>query len=115
MGLLDDYSSQAIAYDRTRGVSRPVLGPMLGALSAACGPWLIDIGGGTGNYAAEARNRGFEPLVVESALKEARRVLAPRGLMAAMVFTRKRRRGALGARAAPVVATLVPSHPPPAI
>lgn len=136
MGLIDDYSSQALAYDRTRGVSRPVLGPMLDALSTAGGPRLIDIGGGTGNYAAEARSRGFEPLVVDrsgemlalaaakglsvleadaisipvedasfdaamlismlhhvddfgSALKEARRVLAPRGVMAAMVFTRE--------------------------
>lgn len=65
MGLLDDYSRQAIGYDRTRGVSRSVIGPLRAALKAAPGRRLADIGGGTGNYAAALRHDGFEPLVID--------------------------------------------------
>lgn len=65
MGLLDDYSNQALAYDRTRGVSRAMLERLEKVLAAAPGPRLIDIGGGTGNYAAALRERGFRPLDVD--------------------------------------------------
>lgn len=65
MGLLDDYSRQALAYDRTRGVSEPISGRLREALRRSPGPALIDIGGGTGNYAAALRDIGFDPLVVD--------------------------------------------------
>lgn len=136
MGLLDDYSGQAVGYDRTRGVSRAIAEPLRTMLSEAQGPRLIDIGGGTGNYAVALRADGLEPLVADrspemlrtaaskgletieadarklpladetfhaatlismlhhvddpgAALREARRVLMPGGILAALVFTRE--------------------------
>lgn len=65
MGLLDDYSAQARAYDRTRGVSEPVIGALRSTLEAAPGPHLADVGGGTGNYAAALRDHGFDPVVFD--------------------------------------------------
>ncbi len=60
-----DYARQALTYDRTRSASPSVLGPLLKALAPAPGPRLVDLGGGTGNYAAALAQSGFEPLVVD--------------------------------------------------
>ncbi len=65
MGLLSDYSRQAIAYDSTRGASPSVLVPMRRALADAPGRELVDIGGGTGNYALALSGEGWQPTVVD--------------------------------------------------
>jgi demethylmenaquinone methyltransferase/2-methoxy-6-polyprenyl-1,4-benzoquinol methylase len=64
-GLLRDYSRQARSYDETRGASPSVTAALEEALAGAPGPRLADIGGGTGNYAAALRERGWSPLVVD--------------------------------------------------
>ena len=64
-GLLRDYSRQAERYDRTRGASPSVLGPLREALAGAPGRRLLDVGGGTGNYAMALREEGWEPVVLD--------------------------------------------------
>jgi demethylmenaquinone methyltransferase/2-methoxy-6-polyprenyl-1,4-benzoquinol methylase len=59
-----DYTRQARTYDTTRAASPSVLGPLLEALEGA-GPNLLDVGGGTGNYAAALRRHGFQPTVFD--------------------------------------------------
>jgi SAM-dependent methyltransferase len=65
IGLLADYSTQAVAYDSTRAASPSVLGPLRAALADAPGRKLADLGGGTGNYALALRAEGWQPLVVD--------------------------------------------------
>ncbi len=65
MSLLPDYSNQACAYDTTRAASPSVLAPLREALAGAPGPELLDIGGGTGNYAAALTEDGWRPLVLD--------------------------------------------------
>ncbi len=65
MGLLSDYSRQARAYDSTRGASPSVLAPLRRALVGAGGRELVDIGGGTGNYALALAHEGWQPTVVD--------------------------------------------------
>ena len=65
MGLLSDYSRQALAYDSTRGASPSVLVPLRRALVGAPGRELADIGGGTGNYAFALAGEGWQPTVVD--------------------------------------------------
>jgi demethylmenaquinone methyltransferase/2-methoxy-6-polyprenyl-1,4-benzoquinol methylase len=135
-GVLRDYSRQAETYDATRAASPSVLAPLREALAGAPGRRLLDLGGGTGNYALALRAEGWEPLVVDAspamlaraaakgldtleadaqalplagasadavamvsmlhhvddparALAEARRVLAPGGRLALMVYARE--------------------------
>ena len=64
-GLLPDYGNQARRYDETRGASLSVLGPLREALAGAPGRRLLDVGGGTGNYAAALRDEGWEPVVCD--------------------------------------------------
>src|SRR5690349_18607300 len=64
-GLLRDYSKQAETYDATRGASPSVLAPLREALAGAPGRTLVDVGGGTGNYAQALAAEGWEPLVVD--------------------------------------------------
>lgn len=58
-----DYRRQALTYDRTRAASPSVLDP----LAEALGPpgTLLDVGGGTGNYAAALGDRGWRPVVAD--------------------------------------------------
>ncbi|HEV7529204.1 MAG TPA: class I SAM-dependent methyltransferase [Solirubrobacteraceae bacterium] len=65
MGLLSDYSKQALAYDRTRAASPSVLAPVRLALAGAPGRKLVDIGGGTGNYSLALADEGWRPVVVD--------------------------------------------------
>ena len=64
MTLLDqqlrhDYSQQAERYDRSRGASPSVLAPLRTALAGSPGSDLVDIGGGTGNYADALKAEGW--------------------------------------------------------
>jgi ubiquinone/menaquinone biosynthesis C-methylase UbiE len=63
--VLRDYSRQAETYDATRGASPSVLAPLRQALAGAPGRRLVDVGGGTGNYARALRDDGWDPLVVD--------------------------------------------------
>lgn len=65
MGLLDDYSNQAQSYDSTRAASPSVLDPLREALAGAPGPTLLDVGGGTGNYALALAREGWQPVVLD--------------------------------------------------
>jgi SAM-dependent methyltransferase len=60
-----DYREQAARYDRTRGASPSILEPLERALAGAPGPSLLDVAGGTGNYAEALRERGHQPCVVD--------------------------------------------------
>jgi SAM-dependent methyltransferase len=64
-GILRDYSRQAESYDATRAASPSVLAPLRAALAGAPGRRLVDVGGGTGNYALALREEGWEPLVID--------------------------------------------------
>jgi len=55
-----DYDAWAQTYDATRGASASVLGPIRVALGPAAGRSLLDIGGGTGNFAAPLAEAGFK-------------------------------------------------------
>ncbi len=60
------YDRQAETYDQTRAASPSVLEPLLVALSGAgTALRIVDIGGGTGNYAAAVRDAGHNPTVVD--------------------------------------------------
>lgn len=59
------YDRQAETYDTTRGASPSVLAPLEDALSGSPGRELLDVGGGTGNYALALQARGWDPLVVD--------------------------------------------------
>ncbi len=65
IGLLSDYARQARAYDTTRGASPSVLAPLRRALAGAPGRELVDIGGGTGNYALALAREAWQPVVVD--------------------------------------------------
>jgi ubiquinone/menaquinone biosynthesis C-methylase UbiE len=54
-----DYDAWAKRYDGTRGASPSVLRALLDALGPPAGRSLLDIGGGTGNYARALRDAGF--------------------------------------------------------
>jgi SAM-dependent methyltransferase len=64
-GLLPDYGNQAKTYDQTRSASPSVLGPLREALEGTPGLRLLDVGGGTGNYAAALRDEGWDPVVCD--------------------------------------------------
>jgi SAM-dependent methyltransferase len=67
-GLLPDYGNQAKTYDETRSASPSVLGPLreaIGARPPAPGRRLLDVGGGTGNYAVALREEGWDPVVCD--------------------------------------------------
>lgn len=60
-----DYREQAARYDRTRGASPSILGPLARMLEGAPGRDLLDVAGGTGNYAAALAGLGFRPTVLD--------------------------------------------------
>lgn len=82
MATRHDYSVQARTYDRTRAASPSVLAPLRAALTTGPGRSLLDVGGGTGNYAAALRDEGFEPVVVDRSA-EMLAVSAAKGLAVA--------------------------------
>jgi demethylmenaquinone methyltransferase/2-methoxy-6-polyprenyl-1,4-benzoquinol methylase len=64
-GLLRDYSRQARNYDQTRAASPSIVAALRAAIDPAPGRRLIDIGGGTGNYAGALTDLGWDVLVVD--------------------------------------------------
>lgn len=60
-----DYCHQAATYDRTRGASPSILRPLRTVLDGAPGRELLDVGGGTGNYAVALRAEGWRPVIVD--------------------------------------------------
>ncbi|TML08077.1 MAG: methyltransferase domain-containing protein [Actinobacteria bacterium] len=67
-GLLPDYGTQARTYDQTRSASPSVLRPLreaIGPHPPAPGRRLLDVGGGTGNYAVALRDEGWDPVVCD--------------------------------------------------
>ncbi len=64
-GSRHDYAAQAARYDRTRGASPSILEPLARALEGAPGRRLLDVAGGTGNYAAALERRGWRPAVLD--------------------------------------------------
>lgn len=60
-----EYDARAKTYDATRSASRSTLTALLAALGPPSGRSLLDIGGGTGNYAAAIAGAGFRVAVVD--------------------------------------------------
>ena len=67
------YDAVAAEYDGTRSASRSTLGALQGALGRAEGRSLLDIGGGTGNYALVLREAGFRVTVADVSIAMLRR------------------------------------------
>lgn len=68
-----DYDAWAKTYDDTRGASPSVLKPLLKALGPPAGRSLLDIGGGTGNFARALADEGFEVTLCDYSPEMARR------------------------------------------
>jgi ubiquinone/menaquinone biosynthesis C-methylase UbiE len=62
-----NYAEQAATYDLTRRASPTILGAVLDALGEPGARSLIDVAGGTGNYAAEFAAEGFSVVVADAA------------------------------------------------
>lgn len=60
-----DYARQALTYDTTRAASPSVIGPLLEALAPTPPGSLLDVGGGTGNYARALAGHGWQPTVLD--------------------------------------------------
>ena len=71
-----DYDAWAKTYDDTRGASPSVLRPLLEALGSAAGRSLLDIGGGTGNFAKVLEQEGFHVSLCDYSPEMARRASA---------------------------------------
>jgi ubiquinone/menaquinone biosynthesis C-methylase UbiE len=68
-----DFDRWAGTYDRTRGISLSVLRPILVALGPSAGRALLDIGGGTGNFAAAFIDAGFRTTLCDVSVEMAAR------------------------------------------
>lgn len=69
-----NYAVQARTYDRTRGASPTVVRAVARHLGPAEGRALLDVAGGTGNYARVFQARGFRVLVVDASIEMLARV-----------------------------------------
>src|SRR5438309_891304 len=72
MGAID-YDAWAKTYDATRGASPSVLGPIAEALGEPAGRSLLDIGGGTGNFALPLAKAGFRVTLADFSPEMVRR------------------------------------------
>ncbi len=75
MGAID-YDAWAQTYDTTRGASPSVLEPLLEALGPPEGRSLLDIGCGTGNFAAPLAEAGFRVTLCDFSPRMVRRAFA---------------------------------------
>jgi SAM-dependent methyltransferase len=64
-----DYAAQAKTYDRTRGASPTVVRALTKYLGSSEGRSLLDIAGGTGNYARVFQARGFRVVVLDASVE----------------------------------------------
>jgi len=62
-----NYAEQAATYDLTRRASPTILGAVRDALGEPGARSLLDVAGGTGNYAAELEATGFRVVVADAA------------------------------------------------
>lgn len=69
-----NYAVQAKTYDRTRGASPTIVRAVLRYLGPADGRTLLDIAGGTGNYARVFQARGFRVLALDASIQMLARV-----------------------------------------
>jgi demethylmenaquinone methyltransferase/2-methoxy-6-polyprenyl-1,4-benzoquinol methylase len=76
-----DFDRWAQTYDGTRAASASVLRPLLAALGPPAGRTLLDIGGGTGNFAGALRDAGFRTLLCDLSPEMTRRAAA-KGIVA---------------------------------
>jgi ubiquinone/menaquinone biosynthesis C-methylase UbiE len=74
-----DYDAWAQTYDDTRGASPSVLAPLLDALGPPEDRSLLDIGGGTGNFARALADQGFRVALCDYSLEMARRAAVKLG------------------------------------
>jgi ubiquinone/menaquinone biosynthesis C-methylase UbiE len=74
-----DYDAWARQYDSTRGASPSVLWALLEALGLPEGRSLLDIGGGTGNFANALADEGFRVALCDYSPEMARRASAKLG------------------------------------
>src|SRR6266540_3150535 len=74
-----DYDDWAKTYDDTRGASASVLRSLLAALGPSAGRSLLDIGGGTGNFAEALAEEGFRVGLCDYSPEMARRASAKLG------------------------------------
>jgi len=80
-----DYDAWAKTYDDTRGASPSVLRPLLEAFGPTDGRSVLDIGGGTGNFALALRDEGFRVSVCDYSPEMARRALPKLSVAAVFV------------------------------
>jgi ubiquinone/menaquinone biosynthesis C-methylase UbiE len=88
-GRPGNYAEQARTYDLTRGASPTVVRAVTRFLGPPAGRSLVDLAGGTGNYAQVFAARGFRVLVLDAEpamLAHAARKLRPGHLVAADVL-----------------------------
>jgi ubiquinone/menaquinone biosynthesis C-methylase UbiE len=64
-----NYAEQARTYDLTRGASSTIVERLLAKLGPAAERSLLDIAGGTGNYARALAANGFRPIVVDASFE----------------------------------------------
>jgi ubiquinone/menaquinone biosynthesis C-methylase UbiE len=79
IGIMDsriDYDAWAKTYDETRGASPSVLCSLLAALGPSAGHSLLDIGGGTGNFAKALAEEGFRVSLCDYSPEMVRRASA---------------------------------------
>ncbi|HUK64467.1 MAG TPA: class I SAM-dependent methyltransferase, partial [Dongiaceae bacterium] len=74
-----DYDAWAPNYDATRHASHRISSAILDALGPARDRSLLDIGGGTGNFAAVTRNAGFRVSLADLSSAMLRRARAKLG------------------------------------
>lgn len=79
-----DFNAWANTYDDTRGASPSVLAPLLDALGPLAGRALLDVGGGTGNFALPLADAGFAVTLTDlaPAMVSRARAKIPRALVA---------------------------------
>jgi ubiquinone/menaquinone biosynthesis C-methylase UbiE len=75
MGAID-YDAWAKTYDARRGTSPSVLGPIAKALGQPARRSLLDIGGGTGNFARPLAEDGFRVTLADFSPEMVRRAAA---------------------------------------